>query len=78
MQDDDRVQLDGLDPATVARAMASLVEQTAYTAFAHAALNTAPVDVETVARIVTRAWYLSFYGESAGAWQHLARRAFAG
>ena len=67
VEDDDRVQLDGLDPATVARAMASLVEQTAYTTFAHAALNTVPVDVETVARIVTRAWYRSFYGESATA-----------
>ena len=62
VEHDDRIQLDGLDPATVARAMASLVEQTAYTTFAHAALNTAPVDVETVARIVTRAWYRSFYG----------------
>ena len=65
VENDDRVRLDGLDPATVARAMASLVEQTAYTTFAHAALNTAPADVETVARIVTRAWYLSFYGDPA-------------
>ena len=62
VENDERVQLDGLDPATVARAMASLVEQTAYTTFAHAVLNTAPVDVETVARIVTRAWYRTFYG----------------
>ena len=67
VENDDRVQLDGLDPATVARAMASLVEQTAYTTFAHAALNTAPVDVETVARVVTRAWYRSFYGDSPAA-----------
>ncbi|WP_423915647.1 TetR/AcrR family transcriptional regulator [Candidatus Poriferisodalis sp.] len=65
VENDDRVQLDGFDPATVARAMASLVEQTAYTTFAHAALNTMPVDVETVARIVTRAWYRSFYGDPA-------------
>ena len=65
VEDDDRVQLDGLDPATVARAMASLVEQTAYTTFAHAALNTAPVDVSTVASVVTRAWYRSFYSDPA-------------
>ncbi len=63
VEHDDRIQLDGFDPATVARAMASLVEQTAYTTFAHAALNTAQVDVKTVARIVTRAWYRSFYGD---------------
>ncbi|WP_420446078.1 TetR/AcrR family transcriptional regulator [Candidatus Poriferisodalis sp.] len=67
VENDDRIQLDGFDPATVARAMASLVEQTAYTTFAHAALNTKPVDVETVARIVTRAWYRSFYGDPAAA-----------
>ena len=67
IQTDDRVELEGLDAATVARAMASLVEQTAYTTFAHASLNTVPVDVETVARIVTRAWYRSFYGGSAKA-----------
>ena len=66
IENDDRIQLDGLDPATVARSMASLVEQTAYTTFAYAALNTAPVDVETVARIVTRAWYRSFYGSPDG------------
>ena len=67
IKNDERVELGGLDPATVTRAMASLVEQTAYTTFAHAALNEAPVDVETVARIVTRAWYRSFYGNpSAG------------
>ncbi len=63
IENDDRVRLDGLDPATVARAMASLVEQTAYTTFAHNALNTTTVDVATVARIVTRAWHRSFYGE---------------
>lgn len=45
--------------------MASLVEQTAYTTFAHAALNPTPVDVEAVAHIVTRAWYRSFHGDSA-------------
>lgn len=67
IENDERIQLDGLDPATVARAMASLVEQTAYTTFAYAALNTVTVDVETVARIVTRAWYRSFYGSPAGA-----------
>ncbi|WP_419863612.1 TetR/AcrR family transcriptional regulator [Candidatus Poriferisodalis sp.] len=67
IENDDRVRLDGLDPATVARAMASLVEQTAYTTFAHDALNTTTVDVKTVARIVTRAWYRSFYGEPDGA-----------
>ena len=67
IENDDRVRLDGLDPATVARAMASLVEQTAYTTFAHDALNTTTVDVETVARIVTRAWYRSFYGDPDGA-----------
>ena len=66
IENDDRVQLDGLDPTTMARAMASLVEQTAYTTFAHAALNTTTVDVETVARVVTRAWYRSFYGEPDG------------
>ena len=66
VENDDRVRLDGLDPATVARAMASLVEQTAYTTFAHAALNTESVDVDTVARIVTRAWYRSFYGDPGG------------
>ena len=66
IEDDDRVQLDGLDPTTMARAMASLVEQTAYTTFAHAALNTTTVDVETVARVVTRAWYRSFYGAPGG------------
>lgn len=59
---DERVELDGLDAATVARAMASLVEQTAYTTFAHESLNPAPVDVTTVARIVSRAWHRSFYG----------------
>ena len=63
IENDDRVGLDGLDPSTVARAMASLVEQTAYTTFAHDALNTTTVDVETVARVVTRAWYRSFYGD---------------
>ena len=67
VEDDDRIQLDGLDPATVARAMASMVEQTAYTTFAYASLNTALPDVETVARIVTRAWYRSFYGDYTGA-----------
>ena len=67
IENDDRVRLDGLDPATVARAMASLVEQTAYTTFAHDALNTTTVDVETVARVVTRAWYRSFYGDPDGA-----------
>ena len=67
IEDDGRVELDGLDAATVARSMASLVEQTAYTMFAHAALNAARPDVETVARIVTRAWYRSFYGNDAGA-----------
>ena len=67
VQTDDRVELEGLDAAAVARAMASLVEQTAYTTFAHASLNTVAVDVETVARIVTRAWYRSFYGGSAKA-----------
>jgi len=67
IEDDDRVELDGLDAATVARSMASLVEQTAYTTFAHASLNRALPDVETVARIVTRAWYRSFYGNPAGA-----------
>ena len=66
IENDDRVRLDGLDPATVARAMASLVEQTAYTTFAHDALNTTTVDVETVARVVTRAWYRSFYGDPDG------------
>ena len=66
IEDDDRVVLDGLDAATVARSMASLVEQTAYTTFAHASLNSALPDVETVARIVTRAWYRSFYGNPAG------------
>lgn len=66
IENDDRVQLDGLDPTTMARAMASLVEQTAYTTFAHAALNTTTVDVETVARVVTRAWYRSFYGAPDG------------
>ena len=66
IENDDRVQLDGLDPTTMARAMASLVEQTAYTTFAHAALNTTTVDVETVARVVTRAWYRSFYGAPGG------------
>ena len=67
VENDDRIRLDGFDPTTVARAMASPVEQTAYTTFAHAALNTKPVDVETVARIVTRAWYRSFYGDAAAA-----------
>ena len=62
VENDDRVQLDGLDPSTVARAMASLVEQTAYTTFAHAALNTTLPDVETLARVVTMAWHRSFYG----------------
>lgn len=62
IENDDRIRLDGLDPTTMARAMASLVEQTAYTTFAHDALNTTTVDVETVARVVTRAWYRSFYG----------------
>lgn len=66
IENDDRVRLDGLDPTTMARAMASLVEQTAYTTFAHAALNTTTVDVETVARVVTRAWYRSFYGAPGG------------
>jgi AcrR family transcriptional regulator len=62
---DDRAQLDGLDAGTIARAMASMVEQTAYTTFAHDALNPVPVEVATVARIVTRAWYRSFYGHHA-------------
>ena len=61
VESDPRVELDGLDAAVVARAMASLVEQTAYTTFAHESLNPAPVEVTTVARIVTRAWYRSFY-----------------
>ena len=65
IEHDDRIRLDGLDAATVARAMASLVEQTAYTTFACASLNAEPADVETVARIVTRAWYRSFYGSPA-------------
>ena len=63
-ENDSRVQLGGLDATTAARCMASLVEQTAYTNFAHAALNTAPSDVETVARIVTKAWYRTFYGHA--------------
>ena len=66
IENDDRVRLDGLDPATVARSMASLVEQTAYTNFAYAARNSAPVDVETIARVVTTAWYRSFYGGADG------------
>ena len=66
IEGDDRVRLDDLDPTAVARSMASLVEQTAYTTFAHAALNTSPADTETIARIVTRAWYRSFYGDADG------------
>lgn len=54
-------ELDGLDARTAAQAMASLVEQSAYTWFAHHALNDTEVSVEEAARLVTRAWYLTFF-----------------
>ena len=54
-------EVDGLDARTAAQAMASLVEQSAYAWFAHHALNDTAVDVEDAARLVTRAWYLTFF-----------------
>lgn len=54
--------IDGIDARPAAQAMASLVEQSAYTWFAHHALNDTAVDVDTAARIVTRSWYLTFFG----------------
>ncbi len=54
-------EIDGLDARTAAQAMASLVEQSAYTWFAHHALNDTEVGVEDAARLVTRAWYLMFF-----------------
>ena len=53
--------VDGIPSKTVAQAMASLVEQSAYSWFAHHALLDQQVDVETAARIVTRAWHRAFF-----------------
>ena len=54
-------ELDGIDVRTAAQAMASLVEQSAYTWFAHHALNDTEVSVEEAAWLVTRAWHLTFF-----------------
>ena len=57
-------EVDGVAPEVAAQAMASLVEQSAFAWFAHEALLETPVDVETAARVTTRAWFLTFFTES--------------
>ena len=55
------VEVEGLEARMAAQAMASLVEQSAYTWFAHHALGDAEVSVESAARLVTRSWFLTFF-----------------
>ncbi len=54
---------DGIDAHVAAQAMASLVEQSAFAWFAHEGLLDAPVDVDTAARVTSRAWYLTFFSD---------------
>ena len=51
----------GVSVRTVVEAMASLVEQSAYTWFAQEELNDKPISVETAAQVVTRVWYRTFF-----------------
>lgn len=51
----------GMDVRRVTEALASLTEQSAYVWFAQQSLNTSPIEVETAAEIITRAWYAVFF-----------------
>ena len=55
------VEVNGCDARLVAEAMASMVEQCAYTWYAQESLNRAPVPLGTAAEIVTRTWYRAFF-----------------
>ena len=48
---------------TVTEALASLVEQSAYTWFAQEELNEEPIPVKTAAQVVTGIWYRTFFGD---------------
>jgi len=71
-------EVDGVDARTAAQAMASLVEQSAYAWFAHHSLNDGEVGVDAAARIVTRSWYLTFFGDPVGSLPTLSTRLEAG
>jgi len=56
-------QVDGVAARTVTEALASLVEQSAYTWFAQEELNDGPIPVKTVAQVVSGIWYRTFFGD---------------
>jgi len=56
-------QVDGVAARTVTEALASLVEQSAYTWFAQEELNEEPIPVKTAAQVVTGIWYRTFFGD---------------
>ncbi len=55
--------IDGVDVAIIADAMACMVEQCAYVWYAHEAMPGPSVPVETAGWIVTRAWFRTFFAE---------------
>jgi AcrR family transcriptional regulator len=54
-------EIDGISAELVSDAMACMVEQCAYVWYAHGALQEEPVPVDMAARLVTRAWYRTFF-----------------
>ena len=55
--------VEGMPVRAVTEAMASLVEQSAYTWFAQEALNAELVSVDTAAQVVTSIWCRAFFGD---------------
>jgi len=58
-------EVDGVDSRTLAEAMASMVEQSAYCWYAQEALNSKPIPLDTAAKTVTMIWYSVFFGDKA-------------
>ena len=59
----DRDRGEGMPVRAVTEAMASLVEQSAYTWFAQEKLNAELVSVDTAAQVVTSIWCRAFLGD---------------
>lgn len=59
----DMKEVDGIPVEVASDALACMVEQSAYVWFAHDAYYERPVTVDDAARIVTRIWYRTFFGD---------------
>lgn len=56
-------EVGGVDVRTIADAMASLVEQSAYCWYAQEELNAEPVSLDVAAQTVTMIWYRAIFGD---------------